>query len=70
MATWDIDRMACKAYEAYGRKVSFKNYQGNPMPEYHDLPIPIKEAWHAIVIYLVANMTSVLEKEIASGKES
>lgn len=35
-------------YEVYGDMVDFKNFQGNPMPEYEDLPDAIKEAWEAV----------------------
>lgn len=69
MATWDIDNLAKKAYNAYGRKVDFKNYQGNKMPDYYDLPLPIKEAWHAAVLFVISHMQSVLEKEIEGSRK-
>ena len=34
-------------YLAYGAVTDFKNFQGNPMPEYKDLPEIIKLAWQA-----------------------
>lgn len=34
-------------YRAYGSVTDFKNYQGNPMPEWRDLPPKIQEAWRA-----------------------
>lgn len=37
--------LAKTAYRAYGSVTSFKNYQGNPMPEFDDLPETIKKAW-------------------------
>lgn len=33
------------AYEAYGRVTDHKNYRGEPMPAWDDLPEPIKLAW-------------------------
>ena len=33
------------AYIAYGRVTNFKNFQGNPMPEFDALPENIREAW-------------------------
>lgn len=35
------------AYLAYGQQVSFKNYQGLPMPLWHELPENIRIAWNA-----------------------
>ena len=67
MATWDIDNLARKCYQAYGRKVDFKNYQGKPMPDYYDLPHGIKEAWHAVVLFMISNMTASLVKEVQNG---
>lgn len=37
--------LAQQAYRAYGEKTGFKNFQGNPMPAFHDLPEIIQEAW-------------------------
>jgi hypothetical protein len=33
------------AYQAYGSATDFKNYQGNPMPAWADLPDTIRHAW-------------------------
>lgn len=33
------------AYTAYGRTVQFKNWQGDPMPSWPELPMHIREAW-------------------------
>lgn len=35
------------AYTAYGRKTDFKNFRGEPMPSFDDLPEQIREAWAA-----------------------
>lgn len=36
---------AMAAYAAYGKTTDFKNFQGNPMPAWADLPDKIREAW-------------------------
>lgn len=41
----DRERLARIAYSAYEAVTNFKNYQGNPMPEFDALPEKIKEAW-------------------------
>lgn len=33
------------AYDAYGKTTDYKNFMGNPMPTWGDLPPKIKEAW-------------------------
>ena len=43
----NIVAVAKIAYEAYGKSVGFKNYQGNPMPLWAELPEPIQNAWVA-----------------------
>lgn len=35
------------AYHAYGQSTDFKNFQGNPMPEWEALPEAIQQAWEA-----------------------
>ncbi len=42
-----IDVLAEEAYAAYGAVTDFKNYQGLPMPQWHELPEKIREAWKA-----------------------
>ena len=43
----DIQEVAKKAYNAYGGVTDFKNFQGNPMPKWEELPPKIQEAWQA-----------------------
>lgn len=45
MTTTTPESRARIAYTAYGRVTDFKNFQGNPMPKFDDLPDRIKEAW-------------------------
>ena len=35
------------AYTAYGKVTGFKNFMGNPMPVFDELPETIKSAWIA-----------------------
>lgn len=51
-------------YKVYGQAVDFKNYQGKPMPDWVDLPDPIKNAWEAVA--LAKNDQPILEtRELA-----
>lgn len=56
--------LARKAYHAYGKVTDFKNFQGNPMPEFDDLPETIKQAWreaaHTVSIEVKAG--NILDK--------
>jgi hypothetical protein len=47
MTDEQIDALAREAYRAYGATTDFKNFQGNPMPAFDDLPPKIREAWGA-----------------------
>jgi hypothetical protein len=46
MAWRDI---AASAYRAYSASTGNKNFRGDPMPTFDDLPQPIKTAWEAAV---------------------
>jgi hypothetical protein len=39
------DHLAKAAYAAYGEAVDNRNFQGDPMPSWTDLPAPIRAAW-------------------------
>ena len=41
--------IAASAYRAYAASTGHKNYQGLPMPHWHDLPPTIQTAWEAAV---------------------
>ncbi len=41
------DVLARQSYQAYGDTVSWKNFRGDPMPKFDDLPEPIRLAWRA-----------------------
>ena len=38
--------LAKQAYGHYGAVVDFKNFRGEPMPEFDELPENIRKAWH------------------------
>ena len=42
-----VDQYAQAAYEAYGAFTDNKNFQGNPMPSWSELPGRIRGAWNA-----------------------
>jgi hypothetical protein len=44
MDSYNIARVA---YAAYGDTVDHKNFRGDPMPEWDDLPPRIQDAWRA-----------------------
>ena len=47
-------KLAQIAYAAYGEATNFKNFRGDPMPPFEELPEQIQKAWcfAAIAIYL------------------
>lgn len=45
MARPSTDHLAKAAYAAYGEAVDNKNFQGDPMPAWSELPAPIRAAW-------------------------
>lgn len=45
----NIQEIAKLAYRAYGEVTDFKNFQGNPMPEWEQLTPTIQRAWVAAV---------------------
>ncbi len=49
----NLQELAAKAYDAYGGVTNYKNFQGNPMPKWEDLPDTIKIAWITAVATVV-----------------
>lgn len=43
----DKIQLAQVAYNSYGSVTDYKNFQGNPMPSWEQLPPKIQEAWIA-----------------------
>lgn len=48
-AVGQLDAMARAAYDAYGATTDYKNFRGEPMPTFDDLPETIRSAWVAAV---------------------
>lgn len=44
------DGLAALGYDAYGRSTGWKNFLGDPMPKWEELPRPIQEAWMAAAV--------------------
>lgn len=45
----ECDLLAAKAYAAYAISAGGKNFQGNPMPAWAELPEAIRGHWRAAV---------------------
>ena len=41
------DQLGRTAYTAYGATTGYKNFRGEPLPQWHDLPTTIQRAWMA-----------------------
>lgn len=54
--------LARLGYEAYGNKANWKNYQGNPMPIWEDLPDNIKEYWKANAMAIHQNDMKLVQE--------
>ncbi|MEU7092957.1 hypothetical protein [Kitasatospora aureofaciens] len=54
------------AYEAYGDATDGKNFLGDPMPEWHDLPEPIRRAWAQAAAAILAHASYLLMDEGAA----
>lgn len=50
-------KLAQLAYAAYGNHVNWKNFQGDAMPYFDDLPIRIQGAWQAAAEMVVKYVT-------------
>lgn len=42
-----VEQLAKVVYNAYGNHADWRNYQGNPMPKWEELPVPIAMHWIA-----------------------
>lgn len=51
-----LDQYAARAYRAYGQFTDNKNFMGNEMPRWEDLPEKIRGAWHATVQHLIDDL--------------
>ena len=50
----ELTKLAKKAYKAYGKATGGKNFRGEPMPDFDNLPYEIQCAWEAAVIAVTA----------------
>lgn len=53
----DFESIAASAYRAYAAVTDNKNFRGEEMPKWDDLPEPIRIAWEAAARH-VANLTN------------
>lgn len=58
MEVEEIRRLAVVAYSAYGAITNYKNFRGDPMPEFEDLPPQIIAAWMAAVGAVAKEVTT------------
>lgn len=49
-----MGNLAQVAYEAYAEHQGWKNYQGNPIPQWDEVREDIKQAWQAAVDAILA----------------
>lgn len=61
---FDLQVIAESAYYAYGKTTSFKNFQGNPMPDWDKLPEKIQIAWVAAASNVVEAVINKMGKEL------
>lgn len=48
-----VEAMARQAYRAYGDYVDWKNYAGDPMPPWEELPLQVRIAWQVSSLRVV-----------------
>ena len=51
--------LARVAYRGYGETTDFKNFQGNPMPEFDALPEKIRQAWANAVLAVINHQSGI-----------
>lgn len=52
----ELRGLASRAYYAYAAVTDHKNYLGNPMPDFSDLPEKIRDAWRAAVRQVIRDL--------------
>lgn len=52
----ELRRLARIGYEAYGDKAEWKNFSGDKMPSWDEVPEHIKEKWEAAVSAVVRSV--------------
>lgn len=62
------EKLARIAYRAYGESTGWKNFQGNKMPEFDDLPGPIQAAWRAASLAVAVHAPSLTGGEVGASE--
>lgn len=57
-----IEENAKIAYHAYGKVVGHKNFQGNPMPLWNELPEKIQQAWYGATMAIMEEQNKLDEE--------
>lgn len=52
------EELAKEAYAAYGKSTGNKNFQGQPMPKWENLPRPIQNAWVSAAVAVARGLIS------------
>lgn len=66
-----LETLAKIAYDMYGKTVDYKNFQGNPMPKFDDLPQQIRKAWtNASLAVVNAYIEALIKRIVKYEKES
>lgn len=55
-----LDDLAQRAYDAYGAETDHKNFRGEPMPAWDDLPCKIQDAWRSAALEVKNTLTAWL----------
>lgn len=58
---------AKKGYESYGKKTEWKNFAGNPMPTWDELPNSTKDAWVAAASTIATLAVATFSADLVSG---
>jgi len=61
--------IAASAYRAYAASTGNKNFRGEPMPAFEDLPVAIQTAWEAAARH-VGNLTRFPIDDLSAMEES
>jgi len=59
----EIMNLACDMYQAYGNKANWKNHQGEPMPQWSELPENIRSYWGAAAACAMRDLVERVEAE-------
>ena len=60
-------RLGRDAYHAYGLTTGFRNYRGEPMPRWEDLPITIRAAWVKAATTTAATVLESIAAQVDRG---